>query len=295
MTKRLVVRHATRYRYANPVALGTHRLMVRPRDSHDMRLIDATLTLSPPGEMRWVHDVYGNSIAYVDFPAPADVLEIESVLVLDRYPYVPPRLDIDPDAETYPFIYSPDDRRDLGPLRENHYPDTKGLLGQWVDGFVMAKGTDTLALLADINDGIHKGFTYAAREEEGTQTPVETLQSGSGTCRDFALLMIEAVRHLGFGARFVSGYLYDPALDVDAEGAAVQGAGATHAWSEVYVPGAGWVEYDPTNGLIGSAALIRVAVTRDPAQAIPVSGSFTGASADYLGMEVEVSVTAEGA
>ncbi|MDD3444166.1 MAG: transglutaminase family protein [Zavarzinia sp.] len=292
MAKRLIVRHVTRYSYAKPVTLGPHRLMIRPRDSHDLRLIDATLTLSPPGEARWLHDVFGNSVALVEFHEPADHLEIESTLELDRYPYVPPRLDIDPDAATYPFIYSPEDRRDLGPLRENHYADRKGELEAWVEGFVMAKGTDTLALLADINQGIRDGFTYASRDEEGTQTPQETLLAGSGTCRDFALLFIEAVRHLGFGARFVSGYLYDPALDASADGEAVQGAGATHAWAEVYVPGAGWVEYDPTNGLIGSEALIRVAVTRDPFQAVPVSGSFTGDTGDYLGMTVEVSVTA---
>lgn len=290
--KQLTVNHVTRYSYAQPVSLGEHRLMVRPRDSHDLRLSEATLTLSPPGEIRWVHDVFSNSIAIVNFSQPTTDLVIESTLTLDRYPYVAPQLDIDPDAATYPFIYSPDDRRDLGPLCEPHLGDPKGLLKQWVSGFVMAKGTDTLALLADINSGIKDGFDYQARDEEGTQTPAETIERGSGTCRDFALLFIEAARHLGFGARFVSGYLYDPALDVGASGEAVQGAGATHAWAEVYLPGAGWVEYDPTNGLIGSEALIRIAVTRDPGQAIPITGSFTGDAGDYLGMSVEVSVTA---
>lgn len=293
MTSFLTVRHTTRYSYAAPVTLGEHRLMIRPRDSHDLRLVEATLSLSPPGDMRWIHDVFGNSVALVEFPSPADELVVESVLRLIRYPYVAPSLDIDADAATYPFIYAPDDRRDLGALRENHYPDPKGRLAEWVSSFVMGKGTDTLALLADINAGIKQGFTYAAREAEGTQTPVETLELGSGTCRDFALLFIEATRHLGFGARFVSGYLYDPALDAGGEDEAVQGAGATHAWAEVYLPGAGWVEYDPTNGLIGSEALIRIAVTRDPAQASPVSGSFTGDAGDFLGMSVEVSVTTE--
>lgn len=291
MTGLLTVRHLTRYHYATEVVLGPHRLMLRPRDSHDLRLIDATLSLSPPADLRWIHDVFGNSIAIAEFSAEADELVIESVLRLERYPYVPPSMDIDKDAATYPFIYAPDDRRDLGPLCETHYPDPKGLLADWAAGLVMAKGTDTLALLDDINQGIHKGFVYQAREEEGTQTPVETLERGSGTCRDFTLLFIETARHLGIGARFVSGYLYDPALDDGAEGAAVQGAGATHAWAEVFLPGAGWVEYDPTNGLIGSEALIRVAVTRDPAQAAPISGSFTGDTGAYLGMEVEVSVT----
>lgn len=291
MVKHLTVRHTTRYTYAKPVTLGTHRLMLRPRDSHDLRLVDATLTLSPPGSIRWIHDVFGNSLAIVDFIDPASELTIESVLSIDRYPYVPPRLDLDPDALTYPFIYSPDDRRDLGALIENHYPDPKGRVTEWANSFVMAKGTDTLALLADINNGIKSQFTYAARIEEGTQSPIETLELGTGTCRDFALLMIEAARQLGFGARFVTGYLYDPALDAGADGLAVQGAGATHAWAEIYLPGTGWVEYDPTNALIGSEALIRVAVTRDAGQAVPIAGSFTGDTGDYLGMTVDVSVT----
>ena len=127
--------------------------------------------------------------------------------------------------------------------------------------------------------------------EEGTQTPVETIEKKSGTCRDYALLFIEAARSLGFGARFVTGYLYDPALDGGGE--AVQGAGATHAWADIYLPGAGWVEFDPTNGLVACENLIRVAVTRDPTQAVPIGGTFSGEGAKYLGMEVDVTVTAE--
>jgi transglutaminase-like putative cysteine protease len=148
----------------------------------------------------------------------------------------------------------------------------------------------TRALLADINEGIHKSFGYGARHDEGTQAPLETLALGTGTCRDFALLMMEALRALGIATRFVSGYLYDPALDTAGDGG-IQGAGATHAWLEVYLPGAGWVEYDPTNGLVGSNSLIRVAVTRDPSQAIPISGSYSGPSGAFQGMEVSVEVT----
>ena len=134
------------------------------------------------------------------------------------------------------------------------------------------------------------GFAYGVRDQEGTQTPLETLERGGGTCRDYAFLMMEAVRSLGFGARFVTGYLYDPKLDNGGNHGTV-GAGATHAWCEIYLPGAGWVEYDPTNAIIGGEALIRVAVTRDPAQASPISGSYEGAAEDYLGMNVEVTVT----
>jgi transglutaminase-like putative cysteine protease len=127
--------------------------------------------------------------------------------------------------------------------------------------------------------------------QDGVQTPAQTLTLGSGTCRDYALLMMETVRSLGVAARFVSGYLYDAALDGAAPG--MVGAGYTHAWVQVYLPGSGWVEFDPTNGLVGGPNLIRVAVARDPTQAIPVQGSYTGAAGDFLDMNVEVIVTSE--
>lgn len=291
MSQRLSVRHATTYTYAAPVSFGTHRLMVRPRDSHDSRLVDATLTLSPPGQVRWVHDVFGNSIAYVDFPDEASTLTITSDLVIDRYALDRPSYDVDPAAARYPFIYSPDDRADLGRLLELHYPDPHGALTAWAQGFVQGPTTDTVALLDDINQGIRNGFVYSARDEEGTQQPLDTIARGAGSCRDFAFLMVEALRSLGIAARFVTGYLYDPALDGGAGG--IAGAGATHAWVDVYLPGAGWVEYDPTNGLVGSANLIRVAVAREPSQAVPIGGSFVGRPGDFLGMTVDVQVTAD--
>jgi transglutaminase-like putative cysteine protease len=287
--KLLTVRHATTYRYTGPVTFGQHRLMLRPRDSHDLRLVGAELALSPPGNVRWMHDVFGNSVALVDFQASATELKIVSTLSIERYALARPDFPISPEAESYPFMHSADDRSDLGRLRERHYPD-HGEVEAWARQFILETPTNTFNLLATMNAAIRGSFTYNAREEEGTQTPIETLEKKSGTCRDYALLFIEAARSLGFGARFVSGYLYDPALD---GGAAVQGAGATHAWADIYLPGAGWVEFDPTNGLIAGENLIRVAVTRDPTQAVPISGSYAGEGASYLGMEVDVSVTAE--
>lgn len=293
MPKRMTVRHATRYAYAAPVSFGEHRLMLRPRDSHDIRLVAATLTLSPPARLRWVHDVFGNSIAFATFADPAETLEITSELVIERYALDRPPADLDPAAARYPFVYSPDDRADLGRLADLHHPDPKGELLAWARGFVRGDTTDTLALLRDVNLGIRNHFTYVTREEEGTQAPLETIARGAGTCRDLAFLMVEALRALGIGARFVSGYLYDPALDGGAADGTT-GAGATHAWVDAYLPGAGWVEYDPTNGLVGSASLIRVGVAREPGQAIPIAGSFTGGTGDFLGLTVEVSVTADG-
>jgi transglutaminase-like putative cysteine protease len=288
--KVLTVRHSTIYRYARPVGLGRHRLMLRPRDSHDLRLIGAELTLSPPGVVRWVHDVFGNSVALVDFAQPATELAIVSTLSIERYALARPVFPIDPAAELYPFVYSSDDRADLGRLLNRHYPDPRGVVEEWAKQFAPMRPSGTLNVLASMNKAIHESFAYEAREEEGTLSPIETIETKRGSCRDFALLFIEGARSLGFGARFVSGYLYDPALD---GGATVQGAGATHAWAEVYLPGAGWVEYDPTNGVIAGENLLRIAVTRDAGQAVPIAGTFAGESADYLGMQVAVVVSAE--
>lgn len=288
--KRLTVRHETSYRYATPVSFGEHRLMLRPRDSHDLRLVSAELALSPPGKVRWLHDVFGNSIAIVDFPDPADTLTLVSTLHLERYALPLRDILLENDAASYPFVYSASDRTDLGRLLERHYPDPDDIVGQWAAGFVASRPTGTLALLADINASFRRDFTYAARDEEGTQPPAETLAKASGTCRDFAYLFIEAVRSLGFAARFVTGYLYDPKLDSSAEDG-VQGAGATHAWADVYLPGPGWVEFDPTNGLIAAENLIRVAVVREPSQASPISGSYQGEPGSFIGLDVSVTVT----
>src|SRR5256885_422337 len=282
------VRHATTYRYSAPVAFGQHRLMLRPRDSHDLRLIGSELALSPPGTVRWMHDVFGNSVALVDFSAPAAELSIVSTLKIERYALAKLDVPIAPEAENYPFMHSADDRSDLGRLRERHYPDPRGVVEEWARQFVLETPANTFNLLATMNAAMRGSFAYRAREEEGTQSPVETIEKRSGTCRDYALLFIEAARLLGFGARFVTGYLYDPALD---GGDALQGAGTTHAWAEIYLPGAGWIEFDPTNGLVAGENLIRVAVARDPAQALPISGSFAGDGV-FLGMNVEVTVHA---
>jgi transglutaminase-like putative cysteine protease len=288
--KILTVRHATTYRYANPVTFGQHRLMLRPRDSHDLRLVDTELTLSPPGTLRWLHDVFGNSITLVDFAQPAAELSIVSTLHIERYGLARPQFMPEPSAELYPFVYSANDRTDLGRLLERHYPDPHGIVDEWARQFTPIRTVGTVNLLAEMNKAICDSFTYTTREQEGVLSPIDTLEAKAGSCRDFALLFIEAARSLGFGARFVSGYLYDPALDGSAT---LQGAGTTHAWAEVYLPGAGWIEYDPTNGVIAGENLIRVAVTRDASQAVPIAGTFEGSPSDYLGMQVDVVVTAE--
>jgi transglutaminase-like putative cysteine protease len=289
----LNVRHTTVYRYSRPVMLGDHRMMLRPRDSHDLRLIKTNLNISPPASVRWMHDVFGNSVAIASFSEPAAELRIESSLVLETYAAERPPFQITPDASRYPFIYSADDRIDLGRMLERQYPDPNDRLGRWARGFVRSNPTDTSALLADLNNGVKAQISYQSRETEGTQTPIETLIRGWGSCRDLAVLFIEAARSLGFGARVVTGYLYRASADAGSPTAI--GAGTTHAWADIYVPGSGWITYDPTNGTIGGMDLIRVAVTRDISQAVPISGSFVGPPGSYLGMTVDVAVVSESA
>jgi transglutaminase-like putative cysteine protease len=302
----LSINHKTVYRYQRPVGFREHRAMFRPRDSHDLRVIDAQLTLSPPGKVRWIHDVFSNSIAVITFEQEADELRFESWIEIAHYGLHEPSFPIRSYAATYPFRYDNDQVVDLLPTLQCHYADPEGAVSAWARQFVDPGGVDTQELLVRITRAIKAQFAYRPRAIHGTQAPTETLALGSGTCRDFALLMIEAVRSLGMAARFVTGYLYDPAIDDAGPGACpgagseadpgapngLVGSGATHAWVQVYLPGAGWVEFDPTNGLVGGAHLIRVAVARDPRQAMPLSGSYQGYASDFIEMLVDVRVTA---
>lgn len=290
--QRLTVNHVTTYRYLRPVKFQDHRMMFRPRDSHDLRLFDASLTISPTADIRWYHDVFGNSVAVAAFTEMADTLHFESQIVLDRYPLDTPEFPIEDYARQIPFSYPASEVPDLGRTIERHYADPDRLVTEWTRRFLGTGvgGIDTEDFLISVTQAIQSEFGYEARYEPGVQTPVETLQRGSGTCRDYALFMMEAVRSVGLAARFVSGYLYDPSIDGGT--GEVTGAGATHAWVQVYLPGAGWVEFDPTNGSYGGQNLVPIAVAREPQQAIPVSGSFDGAPEDFLSMYVDVQVRA---
>ncbi len=289
----LRVRHRTEYRYQNPVVLGEHRLMSRPRDSHDLRLLDTGISITPPpSELRWMHDVFGNSIALASFSEMASELIFESTFRAEHYPQPLQAIVVDAYAAKLPLSYSASEDIDLGSLRARHYSDPNHKLDAWVKSLLeRAPSYATLDVLMTMNSAIKSDFTYLRREEVGVQTPVETLTLGSGSCRDFAVFMMDAVRCLGLAAQFVSGYLYDEKL-VDAGGGLV-GGGATHAWIQVYLPGVGWVEFDPTNALVGGRNLIRIAVAREAAQAAPLIGSFTGTPSDFLSLTVNVEVTAE--
>ncbi len=287
----LTVRHLTTYRYSKPVTFGAHRMMLRPRDSHDMRILSTKLAITPaPVSIRWLHDVFENSVAIASFGAPAAELKIESEIQLEHFESTEPDYPIEEYAATYPFSYSAEEVADLMRSVERSYPDPNHEVDTWAKGFLNPNGpTQTLALLEAMTGFVKaQDFQYIVRDVEGVQSPVDTLKLRSGSCRDFALLMIEAARSLGFAARFISGYLYVPSADQPGH----VGGGATHAWVQVYLPGSGWIEFDPTNGIVGNRDLIRVAVVRDPRQAMPVAGSWTGAPADFQGMKVQVSVTA---
>ena len=288
----LTVRHTTTYRYKQPVSFGEHRMMFRPRDSYDQKLLEAWLTIEPePTGMRWVHDVFGNCVAIAEFGGgPSKVLRFESTIWLDHAPSKAPDFEIEDYAKMYPFAYAPEELADLASPMTPQYPDPEGAIHRWVRRMLREDGsTDTGLLLMTLTYAFKENFKYERRSEPGTRQPAETLRLGRGSCRDLALLMIEALRSLGFAARFVSGYLYVPNRD----GPQHVGGGSTHAWCEVYLPGAGWVEFDPTNAIVGNRDLIRVAVARDPSQAIPLSGSYFGEAKDFLDMTVEVKVRAE--
>jgi transglutaminase-like putative cysteine protease len=289
----LTVVHRTSYRYAKPVRFGPHRMMMRPRDSHDLRLVDTALTLRPAAQLRWLHDVFGNSVAIARFATAARELYVESMFKAEHYPLAEESVELESYARTWPFAYDASEIPDLARAAERHYPDLEHKVDAWARRFVTATPDhDTLAILTAMTKAIPHELTYNPRDEMGTQHPVTTLAGGTGTCRDFALLMMEAARSLGFAARFVSGYLYD-ASRIGGGQDGVVGAGTTHAWAQIYLPGAGWVPFDPTNALVSDRNLIRVAVTRDPTQAIPLAGSFIGEPADFLGMDVSVEITAD--
>jgi transglutaminase-like putative cysteine protease len=283
--------HTTEYRYAQPVALDEHRVMFRPRDSHDLRVLATDLQVEPPAQhIRLIQDVYSNSLVIVQPQSPANQFKVVCSFTVEHTGTRALDLPLSPEAEQYPFEYSEEDRLALQPYLQPYYDDPGNALLTWAQTFT-ASGEQPVGsrdVLVNMNRAIRDRCTYVPRFEEGVQSPQETLSLNSGTCRDFATLMIEAVRQLGYAARFVSGYLYSPAQDGDA--AENVGTGATHAWVQVYLPGAGWIPFDPTNNLIGGTDLIRVGVARHAAFASPLSGSWRGAPSDFLGMTVDVQV-----
>jgi transglutaminase-like putative cysteine protease len=286
----IIVRHLTTYRYRQPVAFGEHRMMLRPRDSHEQRVIESRLVISPPpATLRFVQDPFGNHVGIAHFADRSRELFFESVVRVDHSPSDAPALDVDDVALAFPVDYGPDAAPDLAHCIVRRCADRGNRVGRWARQSVPADGgIGGFALLARLSQRIHRDFLYRRREAKGAQLPTETLRLGHGSCRDFAILMAEAARSLGFAARFASGYLAVP-LEFP-EDAAGSPHGSMHAWAQIFVPNRGWIDFDPTNGRAGAAELLTVAVVRDPRHATPLHGTFFGSASDLVGMEVEVSI-----
>lgn len=281
----LTVRHTTVYRYSEPVGLGEHRMMFRPRESHDLRLISTSLAISPqPARVRWLHDPFDNSVAIAAFDATTRELRFESTVALEHFESTQPEYPLEDYAKTYPFKYDDGDFANLERGLAHHYPSVN--TGSWALQFLDADTkTSTMKILRSMTRGIREQFAYSRRIEKGVQEPDETLRTKSGSCRDFAVLMMEGVRSLGIAARFVSGYIF---LPHHSDGV---GGGATHAWIQAYLPGAGWIDFDPTNSIVGNRNLIRVGVAWTPEPVLPLSGTYEGSAEAFAGMDVTVTVT----
>lgn len=282
----LTIRHTTTYRYRQPVAFGDHRMMLRPRDDRDQMVLASDIEIVPtPTEIAWTQDGLGNHIAIARFIDRRSELRFESLTCVDHVPGSFRAGDIVDRAKTYPFCYAPADQTTLGSFIVQPPPPRS--VERFAQGFLRTDGTaDTHALLTGMTERIRKTFRHGVRHQPGTREPAHTLELMSGSCRDLALLMIVALRSLGIAARFVSGYLN--LADPDDESMT---GGNTHAWVQAYVPGPGWVDFDPSSGTVGNENLVRVAVAHGPDEAIPLEGTFIGLASDHLAMNVAVKVT----
>jgi transglutaminase-like putative cysteine protease len=280
----LTVRHTTVYRYNELVGLGEHRMMFRPRESHDLRLIRTHLAITPqPDRLRWLHDPFDNSVAVATFAGATTELRFESAVTLEHFENSMPDYPLEEYARIYPFRYSDEDFPNLERALAQHYHAE--CVSKWALQFLdPSDSSDTMKILRAMTHGIREQFVYARRVEKGVQSPEMTLLSQQGSCRDFAVLMMEATRSLGIAARFVSGYVFAPG------GSGIAGGGATHAWMQAYLPGAGWIDFDPTNSIVGNRNLIRVAVAWAPEQVLPLWGTYDGPATAFVGMDVSVNV-----
>jgi transglutaminase-like putative cysteine protease len=287
--------HVTTYRYARPVTFGLHRAMFLPRSGPFGRNLSHSVTTNLASRTRWIIDAMNNVVTLIDIDEPGAELTFTFRLRGIQYGVAEAEtFPIEARAEEIPVQLTPDEWIDLaGYLRPNS-EDPDGSVASWAKSFMLAHPRHATEVIRDMLDTIGTTFIYQAREAEGTQSPGQTLRSKSGTCRDYAWLMIEALRRIGFACRFITGYIYDPALDSgggpDMTGSGMTGSGATHAWLQVYLPGAGWLHYDPTNRITSGTDLIPVATARHPGQAVPLQGSWTGSAGDYLGMSVNVAI-----
>lgn len=277
--RRFRITHNTYYNFSGSVILGTHYLRLRPREGHTLHIESSTLTITPQPTLRWRHDVEGNSVAIASFSQPTSQLSILSDIIIQQYNEDPLDFVVEQQAVDYPFLYEEDDRVLLQPYMTDPPIESYKWLTDWI-GAIWQPGEaiQTYTLMQRICSHIYQTFAYRIREEPGVQSAEQTIALKAGSCRDFAQLFMSAARHLGLAARFVSGYLHAPPT--------IDNFGATHAWAEIYVPGAGWVGFDPTIGQLVGADHIAVAVARLPESVPPVSGTFSGAASSVLDVGV---------
>ena len=281
---RINISHVTEYRFPSTVTLLPHRLLLRPRENHNVRIESSVLEISPAHTLQWKRDVLDNSVALVGFTEPADRLRVASSVVIQHYEENPFDFLVDDYAVNHPFDYAEDDRTELAPFQQSVYPSDWDAVQRWLDSLGLRQPMETFALLDRMNRAIAGGFLYQMRELPGVQPPALTLASNSGSCRDFAALFMEACRYLGLASRFVSGYLFAPSTEA--------GNASTHAWAEVYLPGAGWKGFDPTSGVVAGNKYIAVAVARHPEAVPPVAGSYLGPTGQQPTLNVAVQVSA---
>jgi transglutaminase-like putative cysteine protease len=284
------VEHVTTYRYGSRVSFGPHRAMFLPRSGPYGRILSHSATTNLRSRVRWIIDALSNVVTLIDIDEPGAELTFTFKLRGIHYGVAEAEaFPVDQRAEAVPVQYTPDEWNDLSGYLRPHAEDADGTVASWAKSFAVSEQNHATDVIRRMLDTLGATFTYQARESEGTQSPGETLRSKSGTCRDYAWLMIEALRRIGFACRFITGYMYDAALDTGG-GSGVTGSGATHAWVQVYLPGAGWLHYDPTNRISGGTDLIPVAMARHPGQAVPLQGSWFGNAGDYRGMTVNVAI-----
>ena len=280
--QRYKIIHRTYYNYSGEVTLGPHNLLLRPREDHELRIESLALKITPTATLLWHRDVEGNSVAIAKFDLPTNQLVIESEVIIQQFNEAPLNFMVAYYAIEYPFAYQSDDQVLLAPYMALPEQETRNEVHQWIANFWQpGEPIQTYTLLQRLATHIYQTLSYRVREAPGVQTARQTLSGSTGSCRDFASLFMDAARCLGLASRFVSGYLHAP-LNSDQ-------IGATHAWAEIYLPGAGWKGFDPTIGKIAGTDHIAVAVARLPESVPPIAGSFVGAPDSSMDVGVWVS------
>ena len=277
---RLHIEHTTSYVYERPVSFGRHRLVLRPREGHDLRVERMTLRLEPAHRLMWVRDVFGNSIALVDWLEPAEVLTVANDVVVERLAPFPGREMHEPWRVAFPPQYDALEAPITAIYKTPSFPDDGPAIRNWLQQTLTADPEDAEGTMLTLCRLLFRTIAYQRRTEKGVQSPARTLELGTGSCRDVATLMMEAARLLDVAARFASGYLHC--------GPSMAGHASTHAWAEVYLPTLGWRGFDATSGAATSPAHVATGVSSHPRGVMPVSGSFVGARSDYKSLNVAV-------